>query len=216
LYELARKSGYSVEISWIGHGPAGEYDVAFWRQQTAMGTGATKVSFEAVDVERPHANHPTAGKLMRLVVPQLRCFLQAKLPDYMVPAALVLIEKLPLTANGKIDKDSLPLPELTRTGAAEKYVKPRTDVEKRLAAIWSEVLGVAQIGIHDDFFEAGGHSLLATQVVSRVRHEFGVELPLRHLFESPTIAGISQILGWVLKERETILETDSPQEEGRI
>jgi amino acid adenylation domain-containing protein len=99
----------------------------------------------------------------------LREFLKEKLPEYMVPAAIVVLETLPLTPSGKIDRRSLPEPDPARPELAEPFVAPASPVEERLAAIWAEVLGVEKVGIHDDFFELGGHSLLATQVVARAR-----------------------------------------------
>src|SRR5207253_11229410 len=109
-------------------------------------------------------------------------------PDYMVPAAIVILAALPLTANGKVDKRALPAPEWQRPEAS--YQAPRTPVEEVVAGIWAEVLGLEQVGATDHFFTLGGHSLLATQVMSRLRSTFGVELALRELFEAPTVAGL--------------------------
>jgi len=124
-------------------------------------------------------------------VSELRRFLQEKLPDYMVPSAFVALDALPLTPNGKVDRRALPAPQGTRPELEGTYVAPRTSKEKALAEIWSTVLKVEQVGIHDNFFELGGHSLLATQIVSRLRKVFQVELPLRQLFEAPTVAGLA-------------------------
>ncbi|HEY9873030.1 MAG TPA: amino acid adenylation domain-containing protein, partial [Candidatus Obscuribacterales bacterium] len=124
----------------------------------------------------------------------LRGFLKDKLPEYMIPSAFVLLEALPLTPNGKIDRRALPTPDNTRLDVHTNFVAPRNPTEEVIADIWTQVLGVEQIGIDDNFFELGGHSLLATQVVSRLRKAFGVELPLRYLFESPTVAGLSDRL----------------------
>jgi amino acid adenylation domain-containing protein len=121
---------------------------------------------------------------------ELRSFLKEKLPDYMIPNAIVILESLPLTSNGKIDRRSLPIPE-SRAGIEESLVAPRTPVEEKLAQIWAKVLRVEQVGIHDNFFELGGHSLLATQLVSRIRTSFKVELPLRSLFAAPTVAELA-------------------------
>jgi acyl carrier protein len=121
----------------------------------------------------------------------LRGFLKAKLPEYMVPSALVELEAMPLTPNGKLDRRALPTPEADRSALEEAFVAPRTPVEEALVGIWEEVLGLERIGVHDDFFELGGHSLLAVQVLTRLNRHFGVELPLRTLFEEPTISGLA-------------------------
>ncbi|PYS94472.1 MAG: hypothetical protein DMF50_12430, partial [Acidobacteria bacterium] len=124
----------------------------------------------------------------------LRRFLAATLPDYMVPSAFVLLERLPRTPNGKLDRKALPAPAATRPAADETFVAPRTPDEKKLARLWGVVLRIERPGLHDNFFEAGGHSLLATQLISRLRETFRVELPLRALFESPTIAGLARAI----------------------
>ena len=118
----------------------------------------------------------------------LTAHLRQRLPDHMVPEACVLLDALPLTANGKVDRRALPAPERRRAGDAPAFTAPRDPVEELVAGIWSEVLGVEPIGIDDRFFDLGGHSLLATQVISRVRHACGVEMPLRSLFEAPALA----------------------------
>jgi acyl carrier protein len=109
----------------------------------------------------------------------------------MIPSAFVVLDSLPLTPNGKVDRKSLPAPETRRPELEDSFVAPRTPIEELLAGIWCEVLGLKEIGIHDNFFEAGGHSLLATQVMSRVRNTLQVEIPLRSLFEMPTVAGLA-------------------------
>ncbi|HXQ70779.1 MAG TPA: amino acid adenylation domain-containing protein [Pyrinomonadaceae bacterium] len=121
----------------------------------------------------------------------LREFVKVRVPDHMVPAAFVVLDKLPLTPNGKIDHAALPIPDQSSFASSKEFVAPRTQVEETLAQIWKELLGVACVGIHDNFFELGGHSLLATQVVSRIRKSMKVELPLRVMFDSPTIAGLA-------------------------
>jgi amino acid adenylation domain-containing protein len=129
---------------------------------------------------------------------ELRSHLQRSLPDHMVPAAFVKLTALPLTPNGKIDRKALPKPG-TDGLVRGAYVAPRTETEEVLAGIWSEVLGLERIGVYDNFFELGGHSLMATRVVVRIRDRLGFELPLRTMFETPTIAEIaSRILpdGW--------------------
>ena len=123
---------------------------------------------------------------------ELRLFLEDKLPAYMVPSALVFIDSIPLTFNGKLDQNALPIPDQQRTELQEMFVPPRTPIEKTIADIWVAVLNIDQVGIFDNFFESGGHSLLATQIVSRIRQVLQVELPLRQFLELPTIANLAE------------------------
>jgi acyl carrier protein len=122
---------------------------------------------------------------------ELRSHLGESLPPYMLPAHFLRLPSLPLTPNLKVDRKALPAPEGDRQLGAT-YVAPRGAAEERLAMIWGEILGAEQVGAEDNFFALGGHSLLATQVVSRLREELGVELPLRALFEAPTLAQLAR------------------------
>ena len=119
----------------------------------------------------------------------LKDYLRRHLPDYMIPAAFVVLEQLPLTPNGKVDRKALPAPE---RAAAEGYNAPRTPLEELLAGIWADVLGIERVAIDDNFFDLGGHSLLATQIMARIGDSFHLSLPLRELFESPTVAGLAE------------------------
>ncbi|HEX7238891.1 MAG TPA: AMP-binding protein, partial [Longimicrobiaceae bacterium] len=120
----------------------------------------------------------------------LRGRLRRFLPDYIVPAAIVMVDMLPLTPNGKLDRRALPAPEY----AAKVHVAPRTAVEEVLAGIWAEVLRVERVGVHDNFFELGGHSLVAVRITARIGDATGVDVPLRVFFEVPTVAGLA---AWV-------------------
>ena len=150
---------------------------------------------------------------------ELRDFLKQKLPNYMVPSAFVFLKSLPLTPNGKVDRAALPAPEDTRPDLQKVFVAPRTPVEKELAGIWASLLKVSAVGVHDNFFDLGGHSLLATQVVSRMRKAFQLEMPLRTLFESPTVAQLAETIEGVssndparlLSEIEKLSEEDARQ-----
>ena len=138
------------------------------------------------------ANRPLEQSVDRQLVPELRELLTKRLPEYMVPSFFVLLETFPLTPSGKVDRRHLPAPSGLRPQLAAPFTAPRNTVEKQLALTWSDVLGVEGVGVFDNFFELGGHSLLATQVISRLRHLFGVEVPLRELFERPTITGLAE------------------------
>ncbi len=122
---------------------------------------------------------------------ELRGFIKDKLPDYMVPAWFVVLDAIPLTPNGKVDRKALPAPERSQLEPGGDFAPPSTRVEEGLAELWSGLLGRERIGRNDNFFELGGHSLLATQIISGIRESFRVELPLRSLFEEPTIAGLA-------------------------
>jgi len=126
-------------------------------------------------------------------ISELRQFLKAKLPEYMIPNAFVMLESLPLTPSGKVDRRALPAPDLY-SEITDKYVAPRTPIEELLAQIWAQVLKVEAVGIYDNFFELGGHSLLATQLVSRIRNILKVELPLRELFATATLGELALVI----------------------
>jgi amino acid adenylation domain-containing protein len=126
----------------------------------------------------------------RATVGEFRDFLRERLPQHMIPSSFVQLDELPLTPNRKVDRRALPAPEGSRPEMAAAFVAPRTAAEEIIAGIWCEVLKVERVSIHDNFFELGGHSLLATQVISRLREAFQIELPLRRLFEEPTVSGL--------------------------
>ncbi|HEY0735729.1 MAG TPA: amino acid adenylation domain-containing protein, partial [Herpetosiphonaceae bacterium] len=121
-----------------------------------------------------------------------RSFLAQRLPAYMLPSAFVLLDALPLTAHGKVDRKALPAPDADGLVRDSLYVAPRTPIEEVLVGVWADVLHLERIGVNDNFFELGGHSLLVTQVISRLRATFQVELPLRSLFDAPTAAGLAR------------------------
>ncbi len=122
---------------------------------------------------------------------EVRRFAAGRLPDFMVPSVVMVIDAVPLTPNGKLDRKALPDPEFV---SASRYSPPRTEQERQLAGLFAEVLDTGRVGIDDNFFELGGHSLLATQLIGRIRDELGVEVPIRLVFESPTVAGLAG--GW--------------------
>lgn len=153
-------------------------------------------------------NNPLNSQLENKLLPSIKRYLETQLPAYMVPANIIALEEIPLTANGKIDRQTLLLIEELDRSLLPAYVKPATPIEEMLAAIWSRVLGGVKVGIFDHFFELGGHSLLATQVLSHMREAFGLELPLRLLFEYPTVNQLAAQVELALQKREE--ETSRP------
>ena len=173
--------GFRIELGEIeatlGQHPAVRQSIVLVQEGSGEKRLVAYVAAEAAG--RPSAN-------------ELRRFLKDKLPEHMVPAVFVMLDAFPLTANGKVDRRALPMPDGRRPELDEAFVACRTPTEELLAEIWSHVLGVERVGIYDNFFQLGGHSLLATQVVSRIREAFQVEIPLRSMFEAPTVAGLAE------------------------
>jgi acyl carrier protein len=135
---------------------------------------------------------------------RVKTYLKERVPEYMIPSTVVVLQALPLTPNGKIDRQALPAPDAALGSATTRYIAPRNATEETLAGIWSSILKISRVGIDDDFFDLGGHSLLATQVISRIREELHVDLPLRTVFEMPTVA--EQALAVIEKLAEAMNE----------
>ena len=199
-WRFAAAEGYVASLSWSDTGETGSYDVLLTRDARRRW-----ISVDANGRSKDwttYANNPLRTRSMqsftRHLVPRLRAFLMERLPDYMLPSIFVLLEEVPLTPNGKIDRRALPAP--TQGRAELVSLERRTPVEELLAGIWSELLGVEHVGVNDNFFELGGHSLLITQLLSRVRQGFAVELPLRHLFEAPSVAGLAARIEEAIRE----------------
>jgi acyl carrier protein len=192
LYRLQDELPYHVRLSWARHGEEGSFDALFTQSSGA----AVQFPFD-LDTTKSlsdYVNHPLRAKQARQFGPQLRNFLKSRLPEHMVPASFVILDELPLLPNGKLDRRALPAPEAVRPDLPQVFVAPRTAVEQSLAGVWSDLLGLPQVGIHDNFFDLGGHSLLTTQLISRVRELFRVELPLRQVFQQPTIAALAIVI----------------------
>jgi amino acid adenylation domain-containing protein len=185
--EQVKLRGYRVELGEIESvlGEAGGV-----QQAVVVVRGENSVDQQLVAYVVLENGAAAAGEAE--VVKRLRGHLSQKLPEYMMPSAIVVLAELPLTTNGKVDRRALPVPGVTtHTEPEDTYVAPRTPTEAGLTSIWSEVLKIDRIGIHDNFFKLGGHSLLATQVVSRIRDLFRGELPLRYVFEYPTVNALA-------------------------
>jgi amino acid adenylation domain-containing protein len=193
LWDLAKDFPYRVELSWADQGADGSFEAVLWSSLVPPLPAGWEGAGRGAGREGPlaaYTNNPLQGRFARRIVPELRAFLEARLPAYMMPSAFVLLDALPITPNGKIDRRRLPPPGGS-PGSGRSLVAARNETEERLLAIWQELLGVERIGVEDDFFALGGHSLLATQAVSRVRRAFGVELPLRTFFKAPSVASVA-------------------------
>ncbi|KYC43755.1 hypothetical protein WA1_00900 [Scytonema hofmannii PCC 7110] len=200
LWPFSQDLPYIVNIDWSSSSTDGCYNVILRRYKL---TRTEQLKEEISTPQQPtssckpwktYVNNPLQGKFTRELVPQLRSFLHQKLPEYMVPVTFVLLDSLPLTPNGKVDRSLLPVPSKTRPELEAVFVAPSNSTEEVLANIWAEVLGLEQVGIHDNFFDLGGHSLLAAQIISRISEAFKVEISLRQLFAAPTIASLAKSL----------------------
>ncbi len=200
VWSLSETLPYEVDVCWSVAG-AGEYfDIVFHPPITQ--SAQINLRNLWINTSKPlalYANNPLQGRLARSLITRLRGRLEAKLPDYMIPASFVVLDALPLTPNGKVDRRALPAPDQTRS--QQDFVAPSTPVEELLARLWAEVLGIESAGMHDNFFALGGHSLLGTRLISRVRESFGVELPVRTLFEAPTIRDLAGHIEAALRDQ---------------
>ncbi|HEY3581066.1 MAG TPA: amino acid adenylation domain-containing protein, partial [Pyrinomonadaceae bacterium] len=193
FWTLSESLPYLVEVIWDDSTRTGFFEVVLKRTSNGSATSidsAIAACLSPADKSKSwtsYANNPSRGKLASRLVPQLRKFVEEKLPSYMIPAAFVLLTEMPLTLNGKVDRRQLAQLELGAAINEENFIAPRTPTEELIAGVWQEVLGIERAGIDSDFFELGGHSLLAMQVISRLRDAFKLELPLRLLFGKPTI-----------------------------
>ena len=178
---IAEELGYRVLVTWSA--VPGHMDAVFLRTGAEIPLTDVFVPDGPVNVLSEYVNDPDAGKR----VEDLRQFMAGRLPDHMVPAAFVVMDRMPLMPNGKLDKAALPSPVITGTA----YRAPRSVEEQVLANLFAEVLGVDRVGIDDDFFALGGHSLRATKLLGRIRGALGVDLPLKAVFESPTVAELT-------------------------
>jgi amino acid adenylation domain-containing protein len=199
FWKLETVVSYSINLCWSNSDGRGCFDAVLLRNDGAqvrqqLAALTARPESEPQQSWQAYCSDPLRRRNARRLIPELRRYLQETLPDYMLPSAFVSLAALPLTPHGKVDRQALPAPGRQRSELSESYVAPRNAVEDVLAGIWSSVLQVERVGIHDNFFELGGHSLMGTQVVSRILDAFSIELPLRSLFETPTLAGFTEAL----------------------
>ncbi|MFF9091399.1 amino acid adenylation domain-containing protein, partial [Streptomyces sp. NPDC014991] len=187
FHELGERAGYRVAVTRSGE-DAVLLDVLFTDPAAAVLGGVHRpAAAAAAGPPRALANDPAASRQRGELVASLTASLREELPGYMVPAAVVVLDELPLTVHGKLDRAALPAPYL---GSVEGPRRPATPRERVLCDLFAQLLGVAAVGVDDNFFHLGGHSLLATRLISRVRTALGAELPVRAVFETPTVAGL--------------------------
>jgi len=199
FHRCGSEIGYDVEVHW-SESSIDSFDVRFRRSAAdqlgipgrAHGAAARQPAqqFEAV---RKYGNDPLSGRLERIWLPDIRRFLEQRLPDYMVPATFVPLRDLPRNGSGKVDRAALPAPDGVRPDLKHGYCVPRTAQERALANIWAAVLGVERVGIHDNFFELGGDSILSIQIIARASG-IGLALTPKDLFQNQTIAEICKVV----------------------
>ncbi len=227
-WALEEEVPYRVELLWDGTDGEGRYEVAFVRkdadpdgarlappavvtppvagrggESTRSGPGSASAS------DAPLANNPLQGRWAEERIPALRAELAERLPEHMLPSAYVVLERLPLTSNGKLDRRSLPAPDTARPLVASRFEAPRNEVEEKLATIWMAILGLESVGVHDRFFELGGDSIHIIQVVARAA-DAGVGLTPRQPFEHPTIAELAAVASTV----DSAAKGDAPSPAG--
>jgi len=217
LFRLAEELEYSVEIGWSGNDATGRFDAVFRRDRgnacarlsmlCSLGTQqepSGESSGTAPKKASPHgparvdwtvyANRPLDNLIARRRLASLRSHLQARLPEYMIPAAFVAIESLPLTAQGKLDRRALPPPPGDRPGWSSGWVAPHDEHERLVADVWEKLLGVSPVGATDNFFALGGHSMLAVRMIAEIERRTGRRLPLASLFHRATVEHLAQML----------------------
>lgn len=209
FWALEKRLPYRADISWANDRDPGRFDVIFRRR---TGNVVNNIVIAPMSTAANHqgwsqySNNPLQSAMAESVLGDLRSYLKQTLPEYMVPSTFVVLERLPVTVHGKLDRKALPAPDQSRPDMDSAYAEPATPVEQALAAIWADVLRVDQVGINDNFFELGGDSILSLQIVSRARHG-GVSITLKQIFLHQTIAGLASVAGAITPmepEQETV------------
>lgn len=193
LCDLANGSELSTSIRWSSAG-IDRFDVVFCRGVESDVDLSTIRPCDLSPKPTTELTNQPKNSARTVIAARLRTYLKERLPEYMVPSAFVTLDEMPLTPNGKLDRSALPTPENGHDVLVPTFTGPANDVEEAVADIWTEILGIGQVGSDQSFFHVGGHSLLATQLVSRLRTSFRVNIGLREVFDFPTVAGIAECL----------------------
>jgi amino acid adenylation domain-containing protein len=202
VWALGADLPYEIDLRWSADTAGGRFDVAFLRVEDGgevpdvlfPADGAGEHPVDVASEPRQFANNPMMGKLSRQLGPELRRHLEARLPEYMVPAVFVPLDAMPLSPNGKVDRKRLPEPDTSRPDLDSPYVAPRDPVEEVLAAFWTDVLALDRVGINDAFLDLGGHSLLAVQIRARMNDVFPFTTSLPDIFDSRTVARLAEVV----------------------
>ncbi|KRB68014.1 non-ribosomal peptide synthetase [Noviherbaspirillum sp. Root189] len=211
LAEFCRQRGYLLKLSWYPADKSGAYHAVVSKSDTLPDVDWQRQGHASLAGNRlSHANDPLQAKRLATLPDELRAHLALKLPEYMVPAAFHTLDALPLTMNGKLDRNRL-LEEDAPVHAAHRYEAPVGEIETELAVIWAELLKVPHVGRNDDFFALGGHSLLGTKLIARVAHDMGAEVSIQDLFSRPTLATLSERIVNLLLADLTPGELDGEQ-----
>jgi amino acid adenylation domain-containing protein len=211
IWDLSARLPYAVNICSAA-GDDGRFDLMFKRQDARAAFDAQLFpSFAAEsDESRPlssYTNNPLQEKLLHRLDPELRSFLLAKLPEYMVPSSFIMLDSMPLTPNGKVNRQALPDQDGLRPQLETAYVAPKSEVERAIAGIWQEALHLEKVGLHDNFFDLGGHSLLMVQVQSGLQEIFGQEISLIDMFKCPTVSLMTRYFRSEQRESPSLQES---------
>jgi amino acid adenylation domain-containing protein/non-ribosomal peptide synthase protein (TIGR01720 family) len=213
FWEMGNSLNYQVNISWSENSQTGCYDVVFSPKNAAENPEETQKQIRKSVSPASwslYANQPLQQKQELQLISQLRNFAQTKFPEYMVPQFFVILPSLPVTPNGKIDRQALPKPERTNTQPENQFTSPRSSTEEQLAAIWTQVLGLESVGIYDNFFDLGGDSILSIQVVARANQQ-GLQITPKQLFQHQTIAELATVVG-----TNTVIEAEQDMVTGDV
>lgn len=216
IWDLGEQLPYHVEISWLNTTTEGGYDVVFTPRAWPFRPAVFR---EETDLKpwTAYASDPAQNTSDRQLTPHLRSFVQERLPEYMVPAAFVILDKFPLNPNGKVDRLALAQIPVERYQSLEEvFVAPCTPEERAAARIWAEVLGLERVGLHDDFFALGGNSLTGMALVNRLQQQLNRRISLADLFRAPTIAGLTAFLQEAASVRPAPAFPDDEREMGEI
>jgi acyl carrier protein len=212
LFHLGRKD-FQVKVRGYRIEP-GEVETALQEHPAVTEVAAVGRKMPSGDTRLVAYVVPMGGQVP--TVTELRSFLLEKLPDYMVPSTFVMLRALPYTPNGKLDYGALPAPERLRPALDAAYVAPRTEIEQRIATVWREVLGLEEVGLHDNFFDLGGHSLLLAEVHNTLQNLFQKDIPLVYMFQHPTINALVEYVSQKKRAQASLQPDDDLVENLRV